>query len=218
MKNSFILKEECHTLLQKHPYLYDWLTEDILYGVWYCNFKNSKEFYINESFKKTLEYPSSIVEGSAVEIEKILLPEDNVELQMQISSCKKNSSEGFNAIFQFKNSQNQNIALQAIGKTILDSSANKKGLLIKFLKPENTQVANPHLIDEIHELKKLHGIYDETNEMARVGGWEVDLVTGSLIWTKVTKDIHEVPLDFVPDLSGGINFYKEGYYRAWYFI
>jgi len=213
MKNSFILKEECHTLLQKHPYLYDWLTEDILYGVWYCNFKNSKEFYINESFKKTLEYPSSIVEGSAVEIEKILLPEDNVELQMQISSCKKNSSEGFNAIFQFKNSQNQNIALQAIGKTILDSSANKKGLLIKFLKPENTQVANPHLIDEIHELKKLHGIYDETNEMARVGGWEVDLVTGSLIWTKVTKDIHEVPLDFVPDLSGGINFYKEGYYR-----
>mgnify|MGYP003624660760 CR=1 FL=1 len=49
--------------------------------------------------------------------------------------------------------------------------------------------------------------------VAKIGGWEVDLQKNSLYWTKTTKDIHEVPEDFIPDLAQGINFYKEGIHR-----
>ncbi len=38
-------------------------------------------------------------------------------------------------------------------------------------------------------------------------------MAGSVTWTKVTKDIHEVAQTYIPDLATGINFYKEGYYR-----
>ena len=47
-------------------------------------------------------------------------------------------------------------------------------------------------------------------DVARIGGWEVDLVNNTIYWSKVTKEIHEVPQDYVPDLEKGINFYKEG--------
>ncbi|MBT8320489.1 MAG: PAS domain-containing protein, partial [Eudoraea sp.] len=47
-------------------------------------------------------------------------------------------------------------------------------------------------------------------DVGRIGGWEVDLVNNTIYWSKVTKEIHEVPEDYVPDLEKGINFYKEG--------
>ncbi|NNF18297.1 MAG: PAS domain S-box protein, partial [Flavobacteriaceae bacterium] len=49
-----------------------------------------------------------------------------------------------------------------------------------------------------------------SQQVANVGGWEVDLINNRIHWSKITKDIHEVPEDFEPDLETGINFYKEG--------
>ena len=56
-------------------------------------------------------------------------------------------------------------------------------------------------------------LLQKAETVARIGGWEVDLQKNSLYWTKTTKDIHEVPEDFVTDLAQGINFYKEGFDR-----
>ncbi|MGV3765990.1 MAG: PAS domain S-box protein [Chitinophagaceae bacterium] len=55
---------------------------------------------------------------------------------------------------------------------------------------------------------------EQTSEMARVGGWEIDLEQRKPIWSKVTKEIHAVPDDYEPDLSTAINFYKDGESRA----
>ncbi|WP_396636504.1 PAS domain S-box protein [Maribacter sp. R77961] len=46
--------------------------------------------------------------------------------------------------------------------------------------------------------------------VARIGGWEVDLLKNTLYWSSMTKTIHEVSPDYVPNLEEGINFYKEG--------
>ena len=64
-----------------------------------------------------------------------------------------------------------------------------------------------------HEQKVLlHSIHflEHVNKVARVGGFELDLVENILYWTDVTKMIHQVPLDFNPDCEIAINFYKEG--------
>jgi len=55
---------------------------------------------------------------------------------------------------------------------------------------------------------------EQTNKVAKVGGWEYDLISKRLYWTSVTKLIHGVPLDFVPDLNNAISFYKEGESRT----
>jgi diguanylate cyclase (GGDEF)-like protein/PAS domain S-box-containing protein len=46
-----------------------------------------------------------------------------------------------------------------------------------------------------------------TGSAAGVGGWELDLVTGSLVWSDETRHIHGVPIDFEPVLETAINFY-----------
>jgi PAS domain S-box-containing protein len=59
-------------------------------------------------------------------------------------------------------------------------------------------------------LYKYQDLLERTNEAARIGTWEVDLKTFKMSWSRVTKQIHEVPQDFEPTIEDGINFYKEG--------
>ena len=63
---------------------------------------------------------------------------------------------------------------------------------------------------DITNRKKLEDLLHKANVLARVGGWEVDLLKGTVYWSDITREIHEAESSFVPDLATGINFYKEG--------
>jgi len=63
---------------------------------------------------------------------------------------------------------------------------------------------------DITDKKDLEQLLNKVTDLARIGGWEVDLVKQTLYWSKITREIHEVATDYVPDLATGISFYKEG--------
>ncbi|MBW8687545.1 PAS domain S-box protein [Chitinophaga rhizophila] len=62
-------------------------------------------------------------------------------------------------------------------------------------------IGNAADITERHELendlKRTKELLERTNRVARIGGWEVDLVKNELHWSSVTREIHEVPPDMV---------------------
>lgn len=60
------------------------------------------------------------------------------------------------------------------------------------------------------EILRQQEVLLQIGEIAKVGGWEYDVIKDKINWSKVTYDIHELPYDFVPDPKTGINFYKEG--------
>ena len=68
-------------------------------------------------------------------------------------------------------------------------------------------------LEDITEDKRELELLHKAESVARIGGWEVDLLNNTVYWTKTTKEIHEVDDDFVPNLEEGINFYKKGYHR-----
>lgn len=43
----------------------------------------------------------------------------------------------------------------------------------------------------------------------KIGDWHYDLVSGDLYWGTTTRAIHEVTVDYVPNLADAINFYSE---------
>lgn len=56
-------------------------------------------------------------------------------------------------------------------------------------------------------------LYNKTRKISGIGLWHVDLINQSVYWDEQTKMIHEVGMDYLPDLESGINFYKEGVNR-----
>jgi PAS domain S-box-containing protein len=59
------------------------------------------------------------------------------------------------------------------------------------------------------ELERNQFLLNETGEMAKVGGWDYDLTTGSIRWTKEVYGIHEVPIDVIPDMDLLNSLYSE---------
>ena len=60
------------------------------------------------------------------------------------------------------------------------------------------------------ELKRAQELLYQTNKLARVGGWELDLDKMTMYWSDITREIHEVPDDFEPTLENITTFYREG--------
>ena len=65
-----------------------------------------------------------------------------------------------------------------------------------------------HLLEK--DLERTKALLEQTNKVAKVGGWEFDVDKQKVFWTAVTKEIHGVTPDFEPNLSIGVSFYKEG--------
>ncbi|MCP4552520.1 MAG: PAS domain-containing protein [Bacteroidetes bacterium] len=56
-------------------------------------------------------------------------------------------------------------------------------------------------------LKRSEKLLNETQKIAKVGGWEIDLVQHAIFWTDEIYCIHEVPLDFNPTFENAKTFY-----------
>ncbi|MDC3952578.1 STAS domain-containing protein [Polyangium jinanense] len=50
-------------------------------------------------------------------------------------------------------------------------------------------------------------LLQQTQALAKVGGWELDCRSNQLFWTEETYRIHETPPGFAPELDTAINFY-----------
>lgn len=56
-------------------------------------------------------------------------------------------------------------------------------------------------------LVKSEALLRQTAQAARMGGWEIDLLTSQHTWTDETCRIHEVDAGFVPDMAKALAFY-----------
>lgn len=59
------------------------------------------------------------------------------------------------------------------------------------------------------ELERSRNLLQQTEELAKTGGWEVDVETGTQEWTEGTYAIHDISpdSDFDPTVDAGIDFY-----------
>ncbi|WP_373519987.1 PAS domain-containing protein [Aquiflexum sp.] len=66
------------------------------------------------------------------------------------------------------------------------------------------------VLRDVTDNKELQNLLDNATSVAKLGGWEVDQVTGKLFISKITREIQELTEEYEPDLESAINFYKEG--------
>jgi signal transduction histidine kinase len=96
--------------------------------------------------------------------------------------------------------------------TILQKTLENKKLIEK-----QNAILEEKVKERTAELQKQKQIFEnqsilleQISSLARVGGWELDLVSQKSTWSRTTKEIHEVPPDFEPTIDKGLSFFKEG--------
>ncbi|MFD2145391.1 PAS domain-containing protein [Mucilaginibacter antarcticus] len=66
------------------------------------------------------------------------------------------------------------------------------------------------MVSDITEAKSLRLLLDKAIKISRMGTYEMDLMQNKLYWSEMTKEIHELPINFVPNIKTAIDFYKLG--------
>ncbi len=67
-------------------------------------------------------------------------------------------------------------------------------------------------LEEVNgNLMHINSLFESVQEAAKIGVWEVNLENGSLYWSDVVYDIHELPRGTKVKLEEGINFYHDDY-------
>lgn len=62
----------------------------------------------------------------------------------------------------------------------------------------------------ITEEVQLQELASDAARMALIGGWEIDMINGKLIWSDVVHQIYETdPAHYIPDVKTSITYYKE---------
>ena len=90
--------------------------------------------------------------------------------------------------------------LKAAGHVVRDAT----GAALRMI-GVNTDIT--YQVDTATALQEQTALLRRVGQLASIGGWRLDLRSGSLYWDEQTRRIHEVPADFAPNLDTGINFY-----------
>lgn len=59
------------------------------------------------------------------------------------------------------------------------------------------------------DLVKHEKLLSESQRIAHIGNWEVNMVDNSIVWSDVLKGIYEVPLDYQPTFESSLSLYKD---------
>ena len=149
---------------------------------------------VNPSWSRVLGYEKNEIEGKP--FNDFLHPED-VEKTWEAMSCLFEGEEVRNFVNRF---------LDKEGKVyFFQWNSRMEGELIYASARDVTET-----LELEDNLKNTKDMLNQCNSLARIGTWEINLKTKDLTWSDVTKEIHEVELDFNCEVEKGIEFYKEG--------
>jgi PAS domain S-box-containing protein len=157
-------------------------------------------FYQSPSGQRILGWEPDELVGE--NIAEFIHPDDLSSVMKQFVEAFQSPGALRKVEYRFRHKGGSWHYLASIGKAQTDPS----GEIVGFV--------NSRDITERREaedtLRRVSDMLLITNRIARIGGWEMNVPTGELEWSEVTRDLHEVGPDFVPDLQNAVTFYKEG--------
>jgi PAS domain S-box-containing protein len=185
---------------------YESVIEGTNIGVWEWDLQ-TKTVLFNERWAKILGYDINEVEPHESTWEKLTHPEDH---KKAIKALEKYfSGEIDSYVFESRMKHKEGHWVWVIDRAkVIKWAENGKPLKVVGYHRDITTRKNNELL--LLEYKKL---LEHTNEVARIGTWEVNLQQNTVHWSKVTKQIAEVDENYIPTLEDAYSFYLEGEYR-----
>ncbi|HAN76270.1 MAG TPA: hypothetical protein DCQ31_00110, partial [Bacteroidales bacterium] len=129
----------------------------------------------------------------ALETEKIMLTDANNQLYIKNNVLKANQEELIH----------QNQELIAAEKEI--RAANEELLVTA----DELKLLNGELSISKEKAEVNETFLNETGEIAKIGGWKIDLANQKLFWTKEVYRIHEVADNYKPIIEKAIDFHDD---------
>lgn len=161
--------------------------------------------FISAQSEELYEVPAHEILEDNSKLSDLIFPEDKHSISKSFKESVENNS-AWEFVYRIKTRSGQIKYLQSRSSPRLTESddSNTKTWDTLVLDITNEVIYRDSLTDAIERL-------NEAQEIAKIGDWTIDMVTGETYVSPTIKEIYEVEHDFL--MEEGITFYKEGYDR-----
>jgi len=151
---------------------------------------------VNERGREILKYEKAEVRSLNL---KQLVPTQNVDLVVEyLKRIAKNKEDSGMMVLQTKEGEN----ISWLYHNMVETDENGQSYVV------STALNMTERLRLENDLLHTKQILEQTNAVAQVGGWEVNLAENKIYWSDMTKLIHGVDQNFTPDFEHAIGFYE----------
>lgn len=190
------LQKEVLELFQKDGFAFDFAENELLDGLWFWDLEHPETEWMSKKFWNVLGYDPNEMPHSPDAWRDIINDDD---LKLATENFHKHLEDPKHPYDQYVRYRHENGSIVWV---------RCKGIAIRDENGKPLRMLGAH-IDFTAEKKK-EEFLTKCNAMAKAGYWEVKLDTMTPMWSRMTKEIHEVDEDYKPDVTEAINFFKEG--------
>jgi PAS domain S-box-containing protein len=169
-------------------------------GLWDWEIPTSK-IYFSPGYYRMLGYEPNEFEPTFDSWKNLLHPDDIGAAISNNMDCLNNITQNIHVEFRMKAMDGSWRWILGRGKAVERDAQGKALRMIGT----NVDISQRKLAEE--DLVRKDNLLNITGSTAKVGGWEIDTETLTLHWSEEVYRIHELELNFVPNIDAGINFY-----------
>jgi PAS domain S-box-containing protein len=184
--------------LEERNQRYKYVTQATFDAIWDWDLVTDECFW-GEGFQTTFGYDAKTLRSDKSFWTKHAHPEDLDRVSEEIERAVNSKKSNWLIEYRFQKADNSYV--DVLDRCIIIRDKNDKAIRMVGA------------MQDISEKKTLLQLLDKANRLARIGSWEIDVESGSVYWSDITKEIRETGPDFKPTLQIGISRFKEGYSR-----
>lgn len=158
---------------------------------------DGKILAVNEKGREVLDYSKEEVKD--LTLHKLVPPQQLQNLNEYMQRISEKGEDTGAMILRTKNGKD----IYWMYNNLLETDESGKKYVV------STSLNMTERIQLERDLIYTKKILEQTNMVAKVGGWEMNLKTNTIFWSDPTKKIHRVPDDYIPDLDSAISFFEE---------
>lgn len=169
-------------------------------GIWDWNLEKN-ELIWDHSMYKVFDINPNAFSGDYEAFEKTLHPDDKEKVNNGVENALKGIEE-YKDNFRIFDS-NGNIKYVAVySKTFRREDGTPYRMIGVNFDISESKLNEFKILTAQQEL-------EESQTIAKVGGWEINRIDRSIKWTKEMYNIHELPLDYIPTIAQAYDFYTD---------
>ena len=205
LNNKLIGSFQDITEIKSSNYKQKLILESTNVGTWEWNVQTGETIY-NSRWAEIVGY--TLEELAPVSIEtwlNLVHPDDFKESEKRLQACFEGKSDFYELEARMKHKDGNWVWIYDRGK-VLEWTEDGKPLRMYGT---HQDISERKIVEE--EIKRTNLLLEAAQHIAKMGAWELDVVTGSTFWTDEVYKIHEVDRHFDHNKESGIEFYHPDY-------
>ena len=177
MKDDNYLKKELYELIKTDESIFDFIQESALDGLWYWDLEKPEEEWMNPQFWAVLGYNHKEMPHKSSAWQDIIHPADlKLATENFIKHCE-NPDYPYNQTVRYTHKNGSTVWIRCRGLAVRD----KNGKPVRMLGAHQdiTSYNNSELL-----LQKNTTLLRNSQLIAKIGSWELDLATNEVLWTE----------------------------------